>query len=183
MNPNSSTTNSSIPGAQDRPDLERHARKCEICHHPNREEIEEGFVNWRPADRLARVFNVQGQSDAIYRHASALGLYDRRLQNSRRVVELIMECATLCNPSASDVLRAFAIHARLTGQPDVSIPHTLNIIVTRRWEPAPESQPLQEAPTIAVALEPLKPFPPQSVPRPESSEEQNRRFLIAEQKH
>jgi hypothetical protein len=27
--------------------LERHSRRCIICHHPEREAIEEEFVQWR----------------------------------------------------------------------------------------------------------------------------------------
>jgi hypothetical protein len=38
--------------------LERHSRRCIICHHPEREAIEEEFVHWRSPSRLAHDYKL-----------------------------------------------------------------------------------------------------------------------------
>ena len=140
------TTNSPVPGAADLPDLERHARKCGICHHPNREEIEEGFLSWRPAEALARTFNVRGGRDAIYRHAHALDLFEARRKNMREAVELIIEFAALSQPKARDVLDAVRLHARISAQGELAeMAPSQHILITRRADQPNSPGELQDA--------------------------------------
>jgi hypothetical protein len=191
MNPNSSTTHSSVPGAQDRPDLERHARKCEICHHPNREEIEEGFLLWRPGDSLARSFDVKGTKDAIYRHARALGLYEQRRRNMRYAAELLIEGAALSQPTAHDVIEAIRLHSRIDAEGQLNEPpRTQHIIVERRLEPPAQRSEIpppadgaasNERTIEAVPLEATPAEPQPAIRR--DSEAAFRRTLIASSKH
>ena len=63
-----------------RADLQRHARKCHICHHPQRAEIEDDFLNWRGPNQIVKDYRLPHWS-VIYRHANALGLRARRNEN------------------------------------------------------------------------------------------------------
>jgi len=56
---------------------ERHARKCVVCHHPDRAKIEAAFLEWRCPKLIAREHNLAGAQN-IYRHAHAAGLYALR---------------------------------------------------------------------------------------------------------
>jgi hypothetical protein len=76
------------------PDFERHSRKCAVCKHPQREAIEELFIYWHSADSIQRLFNLSDWS-AIYRHAHAAGLYERRRANIRAVLDLLLEGVNL----------------------------------------------------------------------------------------
>jgi hypothetical protein len=60
----------------------RHARKCAICHHPDREDLEEDFLAWRNAELIQKDYELPNYR-TIYRHARATGLYQRRRENLR----------------------------------------------------------------------------------------------------
>ncbi len=124
-------TNLSIPA----PDPERHARKCEICHHPDREEIEQCFLIWMRPEHLSRVFKVDGGEAAIRRHAKAVGLYELRRQDTRNIVENVMEHSVIAQTSAADVLRAVELHARLSAGGELREPPPRRIVVERHWDP------------------------------------------------
>jgi hypothetical protein len=88
--------------------LERHARKCAICHHPEREMIEELFVRWHSPECIANHLedwdNVNWLS--IYRHAYALGLDAIRRRNLGYVFENILDNASDATPTAAGVIAA-----------------------------------------------------------------------------
>ncbi|HKW87828.1 MAG TPA: hypothetical protein VJN21_03630 [Candidatus Acidoferrales bacterium] len=90
------------------PDRKRHARKCAICHHPEREMIEELFIHWHNprdiADQLDDYDNVNRLS--IYRHAYALGLDAIRRRNLGYVFEHILDSADDAAPTAAGVVAA-----------------------------------------------------------------------------
>ncbi|HKV47858.1 MAG TPA: hypothetical protein VJN69_07175 [Candidatus Acidoferrales bacterium] len=69
--------------------LKRHSRKCQVCHHPDRDAIEGAFVMWRRPRGIAQVYRLTG--DSLYRHAVAFDLYTRRRNNLRSVLDNIME--------------------------------------------------------------------------------------------
>jgi hypothetical protein len=95
------------------PDLSRHARRCSICLHPDRDVIDAEFIRWTNPDQLARHFNVGGRS-AIYRHANATGLFRRRKRELCRVLESILETADSANFETAEVLiRAARIYSHL----------------------------------------------------------------------
>jgi hypothetical protein len=74
------------------PDPERHSRKCRICNHPDRADIEGDFLRWRPTAEIAREFGLPDHS-SICRHARALGLYDRRGESICFALDPILEQA------------------------------------------------------------------------------------------
>jgi len=93
--------------------LARHTRKCSICKHPDREAIEDDFINWRSEETICYEFSLSSRS-SIYRHAAATGLLKRRRLNLRGVCERIIERAEEAPPSAAAILRALRIFAHIT---------------------------------------------------------------------
>ncbi len=94
-------------------DPERHARKCEICHHPEREAIEEEFTDWHSPDNICDSYGLKARS-VIYRHAHALGLFRRRRRNLRCALELMIEEAERTTPTVDGIIRAIRAHSRVT---------------------------------------------------------------------
>jgi hypothetical protein len=126
--------NRSRPGQQRSADPARHARRCAICNHPERDAIEEEFVHWFHADRIAEHYKLPSRS-AVYRHAYATGLYDLRRRNMRYALEHLIEEARLATPVTGDtVIRAVRAHAHLTATGRWIEPPK-EIIVSRRTIP------------------------------------------------
>jgi hypothetical protein len=88
------------------PDLDRHRRKCKICRHPNRDEIERDYLQWRTSRDIARSFGITDHT-VIFRHAWATGLYERR----QRII-------------------AYALHPLLEQSEDIFIKATPNTIIS-----------------------------------------------------
>jgi hypothetical protein len=93
-------------------DLVRHERKCSVCQHPDREAIEEAFLHWHKVANITAEFELPG-STAVYRHAHAFGLFQRRSRNFRFALEHIIEGAQWTSPSANEVIHAIRAHSRL----------------------------------------------------------------------
>lgn len=98
------------------PDLARHRRKCAICHHPEREAIEDLFVHWHSPEAIASHYDDYEQEDesitwiSIYRHAYAFGLDEIRCRNLRFVFEHILDQAgTTAATPASIIVAARAL--------------------------------------------------------------------------
>jgi hypothetical protein len=94
--------------------LERHARKCVICNHPDREEIEELFLHWNKPAWFAPDFNVT--SRALYRHAHATGLYEARQGNLRCVLDRILERSGEATLTGESIIRAVRAYTCLTSE-------------------------------------------------------------------
>jgi hypothetical protein len=105
--------NRSRPGHEPPADPARHARRCTICHHPERDLIEEAFVHWFHADRIVDDHDLPSRS-ALYRHAYATGLYELRRRNLRYALEHLIEEARYANVSGDCVIRAIRAYSRLT---------------------------------------------------------------------
>lgn len=115
--------------------LSHHAARCSICNHPDREEIEQGFLHWESPTRLAHEFNL-GHRRAVYRHARALGLFKKRVAHSRRILEFIMEKAESVTPTADSIIRAVRAYACLSEDGRWTEP-TRRVIITHEYvEPA-----------------------------------------------
>jgi len=99
------------PRPRNRPS-NRHRRKCTICRHPDREVIEQEFVNWHSVWHLAKQYKIDDHR-SIYRHASATGLIERRRDNMRWCLDSVLECAP-GKVTADSVIRAVRAHACLT---------------------------------------------------------------------
>jgi hypothetical protein len=121
------------------PDQER------LCRHPDREEIEQEFVNWRDVWYLAKDYKI-GDYRCIYRHAAATGLIERRRANVRRVLDSILEKAP-GTVTADSVIRAIRAYSCLTND--------------NRWvEPTSRVEFSVAKPVPPVRLAPQQPPPP-----------------------
>jgi hypothetical protein len=92
--------------------LDYHARKCLICNHPDRADLEEDFVSWRNIELIQKDYELPNFR-AVYRHARATGLFQRRRENLRFAAELLIEHADQAQPSPDAILRAIQVCARL----------------------------------------------------------------------
>jgi len=77
------------PGEAAALDPTRHRRKCFVCKHPDRDAIEEEFLDWRSPQAIGADYGIHKNS--IYCHAHAMGLFARRRGNIRSALELLIE--------------------------------------------------------------------------------------------
>ena len=117
------------------PDFDRHSRKCQLCHHPDVDVIEEAFLNWHSARTIAGRFHLT-RIDSIYRHARAVGLDTLRRQNVRTVVERFIEEADHVNITAASILRSIRALSCLDGKGRWTDLPSTRIIVTTKDLPA-----------------------------------------------
>lgn len=88
-------------------DISRHERLCTVCSHPEREAIEEAFLHWRAIEQdILDDGDDYPSSDAIFRHAHALGLFEQRSNNMRYALENIIERSSSVPATADSVIRA-----------------------------------------------------------------------------
>lgn len=91
--------------------LKRHQSQCRLCSHPQREEIEEAWVNWGRTTLLADRYGLS--RDGIYRHMHALGLDRKREKNRKGFYGGILERRDTVSFSGSNLLAAFKDYASL----------------------------------------------------------------------
>ena len=95
-------------------DLSQHRRRCAVCKHPEREAIEEAFIQWRNVIGIATDFGLPNRY-SVYRHAHAFGLFPRRDAGVRFALGYLIEEAECVQPNASDVVNAVRAYAHLDG--------------------------------------------------------------------
>jgi hypothetical protein len=95
-----------------RASLSRHKRKCTICNHPQREHIEQEFLEWRSSAAIARDYEINER--ALLRHADALGLHARRANTVRFALGHILEQAANVEVTANSVISAVRVFTHLT---------------------------------------------------------------------
>jgi hypothetical protein len=88
--------------------LARHKRNCSVCSHTQREQIETDFLTWKSPSRIA--------DECIYRHAHALGLFEKRRRNVRAALERIIEKADDVEVTASAVVTAVQALTKINAQ-------------------------------------------------------------------
>jgi hypothetical protein len=88
--------------------LKRHKERCHICRHPQREEIEEDFLDWTSPREIAETYGIASYR-AIYRHATAVGLFDRRRANIQRATDRIIERVGDTQVTAGAIIAAIRI--------------------------------------------------------------------------
>lgn len=114
----------------------RHSRKCQICNHPQRQAIEDDFIDWNRASWIEESYGLHGES-VIYRHARATGLDVRRRENLRGVVEKVLEeVSFIATPTAFAVLRAVRTLACLNERGQWTEPPTTHHVVSITKLPA-----------------------------------------------
>lgn len=101
-----------VPRKRSPVSLGRHRRNCSVCAHPERLEIESEFVGWRSPAALAQHYGLADRA-SIYRHAHAFGLFARRQCNVRAALERIIEKAGDVEVTASAVVSAVQVYARI----------------------------------------------------------------------
>jgi len=126
------------------PDIARHRRKCAVCHHPEREIIEDLFIHWHSPNTIAEYYkdDTDGELNwvSIYRHAYAFGLDELRRRNLRFVFELIIEqAADITATPAAIIASARALGTCVTPDGQWNDPPkrviVTNIIKNERREP------------------------------------------------
>jgi hypothetical protein len=132
------------------PDFSRHARRCCICSHPDRDAIEGEFIRWASPRRLAKDYHIADRV-SLYRHAHATGLFPRRKREFARVLEDILECVehSSLEESADVIIRAARVYAHLDENGNWFEPPRTHIILTG---PAPPQ--FTENPDLTPTLEP-----------------------------
>ena len=90
---------------------DRHSRKCTICNHPDRDDIDQAFLHWSRGESIVREFQLPSLS-CLYRHAHACGLWNLRRSHIRRALDRIIEQAGECKATANAILRAIEISCR-----------------------------------------------------------------------
>ena len=92
--------------------LGRHKQNCSVCAHKQREEIEVAFVSWRSPAAIAEEYGLADRA-SVYRHAHALGLFQKRQRNVRAALERIIEKAGEVDATASAVVAAVQAYAKI----------------------------------------------------------------------
>lgn len=100
--------NNSIKGVS----IGRHKRNCSVCAHARREEIEADFIAWRSPAAIATEYGLADRT-SVYRHAHALGLFERRKRNIRAALERIIEKAGEVEVTASAVVSAVQAYSKI----------------------------------------------------------------------
>ena len=117
--------------------LPRHERKCVVCHHPERETIEEFFVRWRQPHRMAQEYDLPVGS--LYRHARATGLFAARRRNLRSVLEYILEDASVTQVTGDCMVRGVRAYTCLTDDNKWVEPASLVFVSPGSAAPPPRS--------------------------------------------
>jgi hypothetical protein len=94
------------------PDIpDRHARKCRVCAHPDRDSIDQDFLQWGSPRNISMRYELP--IDSIYRHAHSTGLFRRRAGKIRSALEFVIEQAERCTPSADAIIRAVRAYTHI----------------------------------------------------------------------
>jgi hypothetical protein len=156
----------------------RHRRRCTVCHHPRRKRIEQEFLRWRNPAELAREFGIPHCS-AIYRHAHAFRLFERRRLNFDCLSEQIRECEQSANPTADAVLQAVRLLAQTTlGGQWIDSPRRVivnNIVQTDAPRRSRKRTPARDR------VEQLDFVPPEARPRPKANAAARTTMSLAQQ--
>jgi hypothetical protein len=91
---------------------ERHARKCVVCKHPDREKIEAAFLSWTSPQAIASEFNL-AHREYVHRHVRATGLDQLRRYKLSCAAEMIVEHVASVEVKARDVLKAVYVTSNI----------------------------------------------------------------------
>ena len=123
-------------------ELDRHRRLCTICNHPDREAIEEAFLQWRSVYCIRLEFHISCPS-AIYRHAHATGLFARRSRRFRFALEHIIEHADHTKPTCDTIIRAIRAYSLLDDDGKWNEPPSQVVFSTTQTLPRAEAIPAE----------------------------------------
>lgn len=95
--------------------LKRHKRQCTVCAHEKCAEIEADFVAWKSPIRIASDYGLADRMN-VYRHARALGLFDKRRRNLRAALERMIEKVDEVDVNAAAVVAAIQAYSKINAQ-------------------------------------------------------------------
>src|ERR1700735_4288264 len=107
--------NGNIEKRARRANLTRHARKCTVCHHKDREFIDQDYLRWLSPKKIAREYGISHHS-VVYRHADATGLRAQRRASLRATLENFIEQAESVRATAGSVVAAVRLYAQINDQ-------------------------------------------------------------------
>jgi len=90
---------------------ERHASQCSVCRHPQRDVIEEKFVDWVSQSQIIREHKLSRV--ALWRHAKATGLFIRRDSNIRTALSRFIERCSRVKPTAAALVAAVVAYSKI----------------------------------------------------------------------
>jgi hypothetical protein len=125
--------------------LNRHSRKCLVCHHPDRDFIEEEFLHWRSPYAIASQFKISDYR-SLYRHARATGILDLRRHNFFSALDSLVEAAEEAKVTGDCVIRAIRAYSCLDSRghwvdPPTQVNFSTNAIPSAR----PTARPSQSS--------------------------------------
>jgi hypothetical protein len=139
------------PQSQAEIDLSHHKRRCSICHHPDRDAIEEAFLQWCNTRVIQHEFKIAER--AIYRHAHALKLFKQRNLSLRSALEFVIQKAEHVQPTAEGLVKAIHAYTRINDQGqwiDTPTTHIVKVMPMRDPEPRNVTPPASGAVTLDV---------------------------------
>jgi hypothetical protein len=89
----------------------RHEQNCKICNHPDRDEIERDFCEWKSVVAISREYKLN--RIALYRHARAIGLFGRRDRNIKAALGRLIERGYGVRVTAAAVIAAIQAYAKI----------------------------------------------------------------------
>lgn len=92
--------------------LGRHRQSCTICAHPDRENIERDFVDWKSAIQISTDYSLASRQ-TVYLHAKAFGLYPKRDRNIRAALASFIERGSGVEVTAASYIAAVQAYAKI----------------------------------------------------------------------
>jgi len=89
-----------------------HERRCLICRHPERDEIEDEFIQWQHPYDIGKAYEIDQR--VVYRHARAVGLYARRTRNVRTALDSVLQNCYDAKVTGDTIVRAVRAYTRIT---------------------------------------------------------------------
>ena len=117
----------------------RHSRKCKICRHSDREDMEQEYRDWRSPYEIAQDYKVQPR--ALYRHLEAMGLPAKRSASVRMILERILERGAETPITGDTILRAVRAYTCLTDDIKWVEPERHPVVI-RQDSPNPDRLPI-----------------------------------------
>lgn len=124
--------------------LGRHQAQCTICLSPNRQQIDEDWINWHHPGHFKDAFGVS--RDTLYRHAHATGLFSKRRKNVSMVLEKMIERVDWAPVSGSVILSAIKVLEKINraGQEGEPVHETDPKVLLKRMSPEERQQFVQD---------------------------------------
>jgi hypothetical protein len=117
--PEFATKTPRTPARARRRSLAMHSSQCTICRHPRRAEIERDFLDWVGCWTIVREYGLTSRN-AIYRHAHAFGLFNRRDRGLKRALGRLIEQIEDVKPTAASIVSAIRLMAKLNARAEYS---------------------------------------------------------------